>query len=59
MKKRMTVTDPLKSVLGSEKGLSKLSLEERLEKEFNSISSSDYPKLSVFADKLMYPFCLY
>ncbi len=52
MKKKMSVIDPLKSVVGPERDLSKFSLQERLEKEFRAIPDTDTQKLSYFADKI-------
>ena len=51
VKKKVSVIDPLKAVVGQEKDLSKLSLQEQLEKEYSSISRGNTQKLSFFADE--------
>ena len=52
VKKKVSVIDPLKAVVGQEKDLSKFSLQEQLEKEYSSISRGNTQKLSFFADEL-------
>ncbi|PIK13912.1 tetratricopeptide repeat protein [Halobacteriovorax sp. JY17] len=52
VKKKVSVIDPLKAIVGSEKDLSKFSLQEKLEREFNSIPVSNKTRLSFFADEI-------
>ncbi len=51
VKKKVSVIDPLKTVVGTEKDLSKFSLEEKLEREFRSIPTHNKARLSFFADE--------
>jgi len=52
VKTKVKTIDPLKAVSIKQKGLDKLSIQERLEREYASIDPSDTTKLAFFADEL-------